>query len=77
MNLPGILTPDLGLFFWMAVAFIVVLLILSKFAFPIIVKMVDERQKFINDSLKYTMRNFQLDKCPCRQRTACHNSGRR
>ena len=43
--------PDLGLFFWMAVAFIVVLLILSKFAFPIIVKMVDERQKFINDSL--------------------------
>ena len=51
MNLPGILTPDLGLFFWMAVAFIVVLLILSKFAFPIIVKMVDERQKFINDSL--------------------------
>ena len=51
MNLPGILTPDLGLFFWMAVAFIVVLLILSKFAFPIIVKMVDEPQKFINDSL--------------------------
>ncbi len=51
MNLPSILTPDLGLFFWMALAFIIVLLILSKFGFPVIVKMIDERQKFINDSL--------------------------
>lgn len=51
MNLPGILTPDLGLIFWMALAFIVVLLVLSKYGFPVIVKMVGERQKFINDSL--------------------------
>lgn len=51
MNLPGILTPDLGLIFWMALAFIVVLLVLSKYGFPVILKMVGERQKFINDSL--------------------------
>lgn len=36
MNLPSILTPDFGLFFWMLVAFLVVFLLLAKFGFPVI-----------------------------------------
>ena len=51
MNLPGMLTPDIGLIFWMALAFIIVLLILAKFGFPAIIKMVEERQQFISESL--------------------------
>lgn len=52
LNLPSILTPDFGLLFWMFVAFLVVFLLLAKFGFPIIVKMVEERKSFIDESLK-------------------------
>ena len=51
-NLPAILTPDLGLLFWMLIAFLVVFFILAKFGFPAIINMVDERNKFINDNLR-------------------------
>ena len=52
MNLPAILTPDFGLFFWMLVAFLVVFLILAKFGFPVITGMVEERKNFIDESLR-------------------------
>jgi F-type H+-transporting ATPase subunit b len=52
MNLPGILTPDLGLLFWMLIAFLVVFGILAKFGFPAIVGMVEKRKMFIEESLK-------------------------
>lgn len=52
MNLPAILTPDFGLFFWMLVAFLVVFLILAKFGFPVITSMVEERKNFIDESLR-------------------------
>ena len=52
MNLPSILTPDFGLFFWMLVAFLVVFLLLAKFGFPVITKSVDERKNFIDESLR-------------------------
>ena len=52
MNLPSILTPDFGLFFWMLVAFLVVFLLLAKFGFPVITKSVEERKNFIDDSLR-------------------------
>lgn len=52
MNLPGILTPDLGLLFWMLLAFLVVLGVLAKFGFPAIVGMVEKRKMFIDESLK-------------------------
>ena len=45
INLPSILTPDFGLFFWMFVAFLVVFLLLAKFGFPVITGMVEERKK--------------------------------
>ena len=49
-KLPAILTPDLGLLFWMLLAFAVVFFVLAKYGFPAIVGMVDERNKFIEDS---------------------------
>ncbi len=52
MNLPSILTPDFGLFFWMFVAFLVVFLLLAKFGFPVITKSVEERKNFIDESLR-------------------------
>ena len=51
-QLPAILTPDLGLLFWMLLSFLVVFVILAKFGFPAIVNMVDERNKYIDDSLR-------------------------
>ena len=51
-QLPSILTPDLGLLFWMLVAFLVVFGVLAKFGFPAIVNMVDERNKYIDESLR-------------------------
>lgn len=51
-NLPSILTPDLGLLFWMLLAFLVVFGVLAKFGFPAILGMVEERKKFIDESLK-------------------------
>ena len=52
INLPSILTPDFGLFFWMLVAFLVVFLLLAKFGFPVITNMVEERKNFIDESLR-------------------------
>ncbi len=51
-NMPSILTPDFGLLFWMLLAFLVVLFVLAKFAFPAITGAVEERKKFIDESLK-------------------------
>lgn len=51
-NLPSILTPDLGLLFWMLLAFLVVFAVLAKYGFPAIVNMVDSRKQYIDDSLR-------------------------
>ena len=48
----SLITPDFGLFFWMAVVFIIVLAILWKWGFPTIVNMVNSRKEFIDDSLR-------------------------
>ena len=50
--MPSILTPDLGLLFWMLLAFLVVFFVLAKYGFPAIVNMVDERKKYIDESLR-------------------------
>lgn len=47
-----LLLPSTGLLFWMTIAFLVVLFILWKFAFPAITKMVRERKDYIDESLK-------------------------
>lgn len=51
-NLPAILTPDLGLLFWMMLAFLVVFGVLAKFGFPAITNMVEERKAYIDESLR-------------------------
>lgn len=51
INLPSILTPDLGLLFWMLLAFLVVFVLVAKYGFPVITKMVEERKNFIDESL--------------------------
>ena len=52
LNLPSILTPDLGLLFWMLVAFLVVFGVLAKFGFPAILGMVEKRTNYIDESLR-------------------------
>ncbi|MDD5862529.1 MAG: F0F1 ATP synthase subunit B [Prevotella sp.] len=47
-----LLTPDSGLLFWMTVVFLLVFLILLKWGFPVIIKMVNERKGYIDDSLR-------------------------
>ena len=46
------LLPDMGLLFWMLIAFGVVFFILYKYGFPIIISRIEERKKYIDDSLK-------------------------
>jgi F-type H+-transporting ATPase subunit b len=47
-----LLTPSFGLIFWTLLAFIIVLLILRKFAWKPILGSLDQRQKTISDSLE-------------------------
>lgn len=51
-NFPSILTPDFGLLFWMFLAFLVVFGVLATFGFPAIIKMVEGRKQYIDDSLR-------------------------
>ena len=44
--------PSTGLLFWMTLTFLIVLGLLWKFGFPVIVNMVNERKKYIDESLK-------------------------
>lgn len=48
----SLLLPDSGLIFWMILSFGIVLIILWKFGFPIITKMVDDRKTYIDQSLE-------------------------
>ena len=50
--MPSILTPDLGLLFWMFLAFMTVFLLLWKYGFPVILQMVEKRQNYIDESLQ-------------------------
>ena len=45
-------TPDIGLVIWMLIPFLVVFYVLAKFAWPAIMKGIEERGKFIDDSIQ-------------------------
>ena len=47
-----VLTPDPGLLFWMIIIFGVVFFILAKYGFPVIIKMVEDRKAYIDNSLQ-------------------------
>jgi len=46
------LQPESGLLFWMVLSFGGVFFVLAKYAFPVILKMVEERKAYIDNSLK-------------------------
>lgn len=48
----SLITPDFGLLFWMALVFIIVLVILWKWGFPVVVRMVNDRKAYIDESLQ-------------------------
>ena len=47
----SLLLPDSGLLFWMTIVFLVVFFILWRWGFPSIIKMVNERKNYIDESL--------------------------
>ena len=47
----SLLLPETGLLFWMLISFGIVVFILAKFGFPVILSMIDKRDKYISDSL--------------------------
>ncbi len=54
--------PELGLVFWMFVAFAILFAMLAKFAWPIIVKSLDERAELIDKGVVYAQEaKVQLD----------------
>ena len=48
----SLVTPDIGLLFWMTLIFGIVFFVLAKFGFPMITGMVDERNQRIEDSIR-------------------------
>jgi len=46
-----LVTPDFGLVFWMLLTFLTVLFLLGKFAWKPILKMINDREKSIEDAL--------------------------
>ena len=47
-----LVTPDIGLLFWMLVSFLIVFFILKKFAWKLILNMLYEREQSIEQALK-------------------------
>lgn len=47
----SLLLPESGLMFWMLLSFGIVVVILIKYGFPVIIKMVEERKAYIDESL--------------------------
>ena len=48
----SLLLPDSGLLFWMVLIFAIVFVILAKFGFPVITRMMDKRKEYIDNSLR-------------------------
>ncbi|MCQ2149603.1 MAG: F0F1 ATP synthase subunit B [Bacteroidales bacterium] len=47
----SLITPDIGLIFWMTLIFAILFFLLAKFGFPIISGMVDKRSRRIEDAI--------------------------
>ncbi len=48
----GLLTPDMGLFFWMTLTFLILLFVLGKFGWPVVLRMMKDREESIKQSLE-------------------------
>ena len=60
----GLLTPDPGLLFWMVITFGVVFFILAKYGFPVILKTVEDRKAYIDNSLKAAREGISIPLFP-------------
>lgn len=45
--------PEFGLIFWMLVVFLIILGILAKYAWPVILRSIEQRAEFIDSGVKY------------------------
>ena len=54
--------PEFGLVFWMLVVFLILLGILAKFAWPMILKSVEERADFIDKGVQYAQEAVEKKK---------------
>ena len=55
-------TPEFGLVFWMFVVFVILFAILAKFAWPYIIRSLDERAELIDKGVEYAQEaKAQLD----------------
>ena len=55
----ALLLPESGLLFWMLLSFGIVVLILAKYGFPIIIKMVEDRKTYIDESLLIAKQTYE------------------
>jgi F-type H+-transporting ATPase subunit b len=47
----SLLIPDSGLLFWMIIAFGAVFIVLAKYGWPLITRMIDDRKRYIDESI--------------------------
>jgi F-type H+-transporting ATPase subunit b len=47
-----LITPELGLIFWMTISFGILIFILGKFAWPVILKAIRKRERNIEEALQ-------------------------
>jgi len=52
-------TPEVGLIFWMLIPFLIVFFILAKFGWPVIIKSVSDRDKYIDESLLIAKQTYE------------------
>jgi F-type H+-transporting ATPase subunit b len=50
----SLFTPEFGLVFWMLVIFLILLFVLGKYAWPVIIKSMEERAAFIDKGVEFT-----------------------
>jgi len=55
----ALLLPESGLLFWMLLSFGIVAFILVKFGFPVILKMVETRKTYIDESLLIAKQTYE------------------
>ncbi|MEI6555466.1 MAG: F0F1 ATP synthase subunit B [Paludibacter sp.] len=55
----ALLLPESGLLFWMLLSFGIVVFILTKYGFPVIIKMVEERRTYIDESLLVAKQTYE------------------
>jgi F-type H+-transporting ATPase subunit b len=55
----SLLLPDSGLLFWMLLSFGIVSFILVKYGFPVIIKMVESRKTYIDESLQLAKQAYE------------------